>query len=102
MHALAVLLSAFVLPGFTNAATEPSGGQLLEGTFPGTARPGYVYLPPSSARPRYHVVYLPWNAGIAFEYKPGRSSERSPMRGSLPGRCTRSSRSRPGEDPLRQ
>jgi S-formylglutathione hydrolase FrmB len=59
MNAIAVLLSAFVLPGFTNAATEPSGGQLLQGTFPGTARPGYVYLPPSfDPTTRYSVVYL--------------------------------------------
>src|SRR6476660_3436079 len=59
MHTLAVLLAAFVLPGFTNAAAEPSGGQLLQGTFPGTARPGYVYLPPSfDPATRYPVVYL--------------------------------------------
>jgi len=59
MHLLAVALSAVVLPGFTPVATEPAGGQLLTGTFPGTARPGYVYLPPGFATvTRYPVVYL--------------------------------------------
>jgi enterochelin esterase-like enzyme len=59
VHALAVLLSALVLPGFAPVAQEPAGGQLLAGTFPGTARPGYVYLPPRFDRSRrYPVVYL--------------------------------------------
>ena len=59
MHILAALTAAAVLPGFTPVATEPSGGQLLQGTFSGTARPGYVYLPPDfSPTQRYPVVYL--------------------------------------------
>src|ERR1700704_1516813 len=59
MPAIAALVSAFVLPGFTIVATEPSGGQLLQGDFPGTVRPGYVYLPPSfSSATQYPVVYL--------------------------------------------
>jgi enterochelin esterase-like enzyme len=59
MHALAALVTAFALPGFTQAALEPGGGRLLEGTFPGTVRAGYVYLPPAFDRAnRYPVVYL--------------------------------------------
>lgn len=59
MPALAALLAAFALPGFTVTSTEPSGGQLLQGDFPGTVRPGYVYLPPSfDPATRYPVVYL--------------------------------------------
>lgn len=59
MHVLASVVAAFALPGFTVAATEPQGGQLLEGTFPGTVRPGYVYLPPAfDPALRYPVVYL--------------------------------------------
>jgi len=59
MHLLAVALSAVVLPGFTQVATEPAGGQLFAGTFPGTARSGYVYLPPGfTTTVRYPVVYL--------------------------------------------
>jgi len=59
VHVLAALLSAFVLPGFASVAVEPNGGQLLEGQFPGTARPGLVYLPPSfDPATRYPVVYL--------------------------------------------
>ena len=59
VHLLASVVAAFALPGFTLATTEPKGGQLLEGTFPGTVRPGYVYLPPAfdPAR-RYPVAYL--------------------------------------------
>ena len=59
MHALATIAAIFALPGFTTVTSEPSGGQLLHGTFPGTARPGFVYLPPrfDPAR-RYPVVYL--------------------------------------------
>jgi enterochelin esterase-like enzyme len=59
VHTLATLAAMFVLPGFTPVATEPNGGQLLEGTFPGTARPGFVYLPPAfDSATRYPVVYL--------------------------------------------
>jgi enterochelin esterase-like enzyme len=59
MHALATLAAALVLPGFLPTATEPEGGQLLTGTFPGTARSGYVYLPPGfNLSHRYPVVYL--------------------------------------------
>ena len=59
MHALAAVVAAFSLPGFTPAALEPGGGRLLEGTFPGTVRPGYVYLPPAfDPAKRYPVVYL--------------------------------------------
>jgi len=59
MHVLAVALSALVLPGFHAAAQEPSGGVVLSGTFPGTVRPGDVYLPPGySPSHRYPVVYL--------------------------------------------
>src|SRR5438034_8448047 len=59
MHALAALIAAFSLPGFTPAALEPGGGRLLEGTFPGTVRAGYVYLPPAfDPANRYPVVYL--------------------------------------------
>src|SRR5580692_12228248 len=59
MHALATLAAALVLPGFLPTATEPEGGQLLTGTFPGTARSGYVYLPPGfNVSHRYPVVYL--------------------------------------------
>jgi len=59
VHALATIAAIFTLPGFTAVAAEPSGGRLLEGTFPGTARPGYVYLPPRfDPALRYPVVYL--------------------------------------------
>jgi len=37
----------------------PSGGVVLQGTFPGDLRPGFVYLPPHFTRSRtYPVVYL--------------------------------------------
>jgi enterochelin esterase-like enzyme len=59
MHALAAIVTAFALPGFTQAALEPGGGRLLHGTFPGTARAGYVYLPPRfDPAKRYPVAYL--------------------------------------------
>lgn len=59
MTALATLVTAVLLPGFTPAATGLAGGQVLQGTFPGTQRPGYVYLPPGfEASRRYPVVYL--------------------------------------------
>jgi enterochelin esterase-like enzyme len=60
MHVLAALAAAAALmPGFTKSAVGPDGGAVLTGTFPGGARPGYVYLPPhfDTAR-RYPVVYL--------------------------------------------
>jgi enterochelin esterase-like enzyme len=59
VHAIATLLSALVLPGFAPLPADSQGGQLLSGTFPGTARPGYVYVPPGfdPAR-RYPVAYL--------------------------------------------
>lgn len=61
MLAFAAFLSslALLLPGFGPAGQGPAGGQLLRGTFPGTFRPGFVYLPPSfDAARRYPVVYL--------------------------------------------
>lgn len=60
MTALATALAAVaLLPGFTPVAAGPAGGQLLRGTFPGTFRPGLVYLPPAFAlSKRYPVVYL--------------------------------------------
>jgi enterochelin esterase-like enzyme len=59
MPLLATLASALLLPGFAPFAAGPAGGEVWTGTFPGTARPGYVYLPPGfdGAR-RYTVVYL--------------------------------------------
>jgi len=59
VHVLATIAAIVALPGFTTVTTEPSGGRLLEGRFPGTARPGYVYLPPAfDPAQRYPVVYL--------------------------------------------
>jgi len=59
MPMLAAIATALLLPGFSPVAPGPAGGQVLQGTFPGTERPGYVYLPPGfSARNRYPVVYL--------------------------------------------
>ena len=59
MHVLATIAAIFALPGFTPVAGEPDGGRLLQGTFPGTARAGYVYLPPGfDPAQRYPVVYL--------------------------------------------
>ena len=59
MHLLDALVAAFLLPGFTTVASEPDGGQVLGGTFPGTPRPGLVYLPPGfDATRRYPVLYL--------------------------------------------
>jgi enterochelin esterase-like enzyme len=59
MHLLAALVTAIALPGFTPLAADPGGGQLLAGTFPGTVRPGFVYLPPAyDPALRYPVVYL--------------------------------------------
>ena len=59
MTMLAALTTALLLPGFTPAGAGPAGGQVLQGTFPGTQRPGYVYLPPQfDPAVRYPVVYL--------------------------------------------
>ncbi|HEX4681025.1 MAG TPA: alpha/beta hydrolase-fold protein [Gaiellaceae bacterium] len=59
MAMFAAIATALLLPGFAPAASGPAGGQVLEGTFPGTMRPGYVYLPPGfNAGERYPVVYL--------------------------------------------
>jgi len=59
MALLAALVAAAALPGFTPFASGPHGGTVLTGTFPGSARPGYVYLPPGYSRVhRYPVVYL--------------------------------------------
>ncbi len=56
---LAAIATALLLPGFSPVAPGPAGGLVLEGTFPGTERPGYVYLPPGfSTATRYPVVYL--------------------------------------------
>ncbi len=59
MPTLLALVTASLLPGFTQVAVEPAGGQVLAGTIPGTPRPGFVYLPPGfdPAR-RYPVAYL--------------------------------------------
>ena len=59
MAILAAVVTAALLPGFSAVGPGPAGGQVLEGTFPGTPRPGYVYLPPGfSTAERYPVVYL--------------------------------------------
>lgn len=55
----ATLTASMLLPGFSPAVSGPDGGQVLKGTFPGTVRPGYVYLPPNfDPAARYPVVYL--------------------------------------------
>jgi enterochelin esterase-like enzyme len=55
----AVAAAALLLPGFAPLQSGPQGGQVLQGVFPGTVRPGLVYLPPGfdPAR-RYPVAYL--------------------------------------------
>jgi enterochelin esterase-like enzyme len=59
MASLAALVSAALLPGFSAVVAGPGGGEVLQGIFPGTQRPGYVYLPPSfDGVSRYPVVYL--------------------------------------------
>jgi len=59
MASLAALVAAALLPGFAPVGSGPGGGLVLAGRFPGTLRPGYVYLPPKySAARRYPVVYL--------------------------------------------
>jgi enterochelin esterase-like enzyme len=56
---LAALVTAVLLPGFAPYVTGPNGGGVLQGTFPGDLRPGFVYLPPGFTRSRrYPVVYL--------------------------------------------
>jgi enterochelin esterase-like enzyme len=59
MAMFAAIATALLLPGFSPVTPGPAGGQVLEGTFPGTERPGYVYLPPGfNQATRYPVVYL--------------------------------------------
>lgn len=59
MAAIAALVTAALLPGFTPLAAGPDGGRVLTGVFPGGERPGYLYLPPHFDRAtRYPVVYL--------------------------------------------
>jgi enterochelin esterase-like enzyme len=54
-----VIAALALLPGFTQAPSTPGGAAVLTGTFPGEARPGYVYLPPGfDPAQRYSVVYL--------------------------------------------
>ena len=52
---------AVLLPGFSPgpAGAQPPAGTVLTGTFPGTLRPGAIYLPPGyTPTRRYPVVYL--------------------------------------------
>ncbi|MDX6451668.1 MAG: hypothetical protein QOH16_1717 [Gaiellaceae bacterium] len=59
MALIAAIATAILLPGFSPIAAGPDGGQVLQGTFPGTVRPGDVYLPPGfNTATRYPVVYL--------------------------------------------
>jgi enterochelin esterase-like enzyme len=60
MLPVAVVIAFALLPGFTPAATQPSGGgTVLTGRFPGTLRAGEVYLPPGyTPLGRYPVAYL--------------------------------------------
>lgn len=60
MISLAALVSAAaLLPGFGPVSSPATGGTVLTGTFPGSLRPGYLYLPSGySANRRYPVVYL--------------------------------------------
>ena len=59
MHLFAAILTALILPGFTQVQTGPHGGRVLSGVFPGEMRSGLVYLPPGfSTSQRYPVVYL--------------------------------------------
>ena len=53
------MVSTLALTGFLPVSSGPAGGAVLRGTFPGTLRPGLVYLPPGFTRAeRYPVVYL--------------------------------------------
>lgn len=55
----AFVAAASLLPGFTQIAAGPNGGQVLSGPIPGTEQPGYVYLPPGfSDTKHYRTVYL--------------------------------------------
>jgi Putative esterase len=55
----AALVTAAMLPGFLPTAFGPDGGRILEGPLPGTARPGYIYLPPGFGETaHYPTVYL--------------------------------------------
>jgi len=59
VHLFAAILTALILPGFTQVQTGPHGGRVLSGVFPGEMRSGLVYLPPGfSTSQRYPVVYL--------------------------------------------
>lgn len=59
MLAVVTAVSAILLSGFSHVASGPDGGLVLSGTFPGTVRPGLLYLPPGFRRSeRYPVLYL--------------------------------------------
>jgi enterochelin esterase-like enzyme len=59
VHVLAAVVTALILPGFSQVQTGPQGGRVLSGLLPGELRPGLVYLPPGfSTSRRYPVVYL--------------------------------------------
>ena len=59
MLGVASVVSTIVLSGFAPVTAGPAGGQVLTGKFPGTLRPGFVYLPPEFTRSaRYPVLYL--------------------------------------------
>jgi len=68
-----VVTSLLLLPGFLHTGGGPAGGQVYTGTFPGTVRAGFVYLPPHFSRSeRYPVVYfLHGMPGSPTEYLSG-------------------------------